>query len=332
LQLTGYIPTNRFGFYEVEIPPQGTLTLTPLTPTIDNNRVIDVGSTNSLTLTGAIPTLSYDWVITPAQASLNLTTYEPASDNANNVTKQLPKGSLTLTGQIPTLSFDEVANPGKGSLALTGAIPTISYDWVISPDQGALILASKTPAITQPLIISPSTKSLALTGNIPVVGYDWYDSPGKASLTLTGLAPAILGASPGTESLILSGLVPNLAYDWVIYPPVGSLTLSGIIPDITEIFSYSDYNAAAYFTTGSTVTIRVWNTTTGDEETLISNACVEVKTTGVFVWDSSKLANQPVKYQQYAWKMTDGTNSESGIMEVPGNELYWSLYRPLLRR
>ena len=28
---------------------------------------------------------------------------------------------------------------------------------------------------------------------------------------------------------------------------------------------------------------------------------------------------------------TDGTNSESGIIEVPGDKLYWSLYRPLLR-
>ena len=97
------------------------------------------------------------------------------------------------------------------------------------------------------------------------------------------------------------------------------------------IISNSDYVAAAYFTTSSTVTIEVWNSITGNSESLTSNNCTEIGTTGVFIWDSSKLATQPHKYQQYVWKMTDGTNSESGIMEVPGDKLYWSLYRPLLR-
>jgi len=72
-------------------------------------------------------------------------------------------------------------------------------------------------------------------------------------------------------------------------------------------------NIAEYFTTGGTVTIALYNPITGNSIALNNNSCLEIGSTGLFVWDTSEITTQPTSYQEYAWKMTDGTAAEGGV-------------------
>jgi hypothetical protein len=76
------------------------------------------------------------------------------------------------------------------------------------------------------------------------------------------------------------------------------------------------YNAAAYYTTASSVTITLY-----DQEVvgsvpvpLDSDVCVEVGTTGVFVWDFANITTVPNAYKEYAYLMTDGAAPKGGIL------------------
>jgi hypothetical protein len=85
---------------------------------------------------------------------------------------------------------------------------------------------------------------------------------------------------------------------------VPTLTIGGI------------YNASEYFATGLSVTIELYNPVDGLAVTLSDTNCVEIASTGLYVWDSSKLAVQPIGYQEYVWKMTDGIRFEGGVLNM----------------
>jgi hypothetical protein len=74
------------------------------------------------------------------------------------------------------------------------------------------------------------------------------------------------------------------------------------------------YNAVGYFATGGTVTISLYDPITGTAISLGSSACPEIGTTGVYIWNSTKLSAQPTGYQEYAYKMSNGTTFSGGVM------------------
>lgn len=65
--------------------------------------------------------------------------------------------------------------------------------------------------------------------------------------------------------------------------------------------------AIGIFSTGKTVTIQVIDAKTGVAETLTSNACTEILSSGVFVWEFSKLQTLPAVFTQYLYIMTDNS-------------------------
>ena len=74
------------------------------------------------------------------------------------------------------------------------------------------------------------------------------------------------------------------------------------------------FNAVNYFPTGQSVTISLYDPISGAAISLSSNACTEIPGTGVYIWDVSDLLNQPNMYQEYGYRMTDGSISKSGIV------------------
>jgi|SRR3990172_540636 len=89
------------------------------------------------------------------------------------------------------------------------------------------------------------------------------------------------------------------------------------IDSIYNVAAYGGiYNAVGYFTTGGTVTISLYDPINGDVVSLSSNACPEIGTTGLYVWDTTKLTTQPSGYQEYAYKMTNGTAFSGGILNM----------------
>ena len=67
--------------------------------------------------------------------------------------------------------------------------------------------------------------------------------------------------------------------------------------------------AVGIFETGKTVTIEVYDARTGLAETLTTNACTEIGTTGVFVWEFSNLDTLPSAFTQFLYIMTDNSTT-----------------------
>lgn len=68
------------------------------------------------------------------------------------------------------------------------------------------------------------------------------------------------------------------------------------------------YNAFGYFAPGSIVTITLYDPITGNIIATDNADCGEVESTGVYIWASTNLTAQPIDYQEYAFKMTDGAD------------------------
>ncbi len=78
------------------------------------------------------------------------------------------------------------------------------------------------------------------------------------------------------------------------------------------------------FTTGATVTITLYNLSDESSETLTSNVCNELGSTGVFYWSTSNITTQPSGFIEYCWVMTDGTTSQYGKIVLGGYVEYVS--------
>lgn len=65
--------------------------------------------------------------------------------------------------------------------------------------------------------------------------------------------------------------------------------------------------AIGTFSTGKIVTIQVINAKTRVAETLTSNVCTELLTSGIFVWEFGNLQTLPATFTQYAYIMTDNS-------------------------
>ena len=72
------------------------------------------------------------------------------------------------------------------------------------------------------------------------------------------------------------------------------------------------------FPTGSTVTISLYNLATGSSETLTSNACAELGTTGIFRWSTGNISVRPLVKTEWLWDMTDGTSHQYGKLVLGG--------------
>lgn len=72
------------------------------------------------------------------------------------------------------------------------------------------------------------------------------------------------------------------------------------------------------FNTGDTVTITLYDLSDESSETLTSNACNELGSTGVFYWSTSNITTQPTAFIEYCWVMTNGTSSQYGKIVLGG--------------
>lgn len=75
------------------------------------------------------------------------------------------------------------------------------------------------------------------------------------------------------------------------------------------------FNAAEFFPTGQgDVVIVLYEPSDGSTITLDSSVCTELGSTGVYIWDIANITTLPTPYKEYAYKMTDGATSESGMI------------------
>ena len=203
--------------------------------------------------------------------------------------------SAALTGQAITVA-QGTASPTV-STTLTGQQTDISQG-TASPTVSTAITGQSITAAQGS--VAP-TVSTAITGQaVSIAQGTVTKSVGGATAALTGQAISIAqGAVASVVRVALTGQAISIAQGTVA---VAAATYGDV------------YNAAGYFTTGGTVTISLYNPITGAAISLSSNACPEIGTTGVYIWDTTKLTAQPSGYQEYAYKMSNGTTFSGGVM------------------
>ncbi len=113
-----------------------------------------------------------------------------------------------------------------------------------------------------------------------------------------------------------------MALRTVVTRGFGNGTFNGTIAEVVlrgyatapDLSIGGDTNIAGYFPTGqSDVVIALYNPITGNSIPLTDNSCLEIGSTGLYVWDTAEITTQPTGYQEYAWIMTDGATSEGGV-------------------
>jgi len=200
--------------------------------------------------------------------------------------RQIPGGKFvnetaTAQRQIPGSAFvnETAAAAGGVSAALTGQAITVAQGTVL-PDVSTVLTG-------QAITVAQGTAT---------------ESVGGTTAALTGQAITIAqGTVASVVSVALTGQAISVAQGTVA---VAAATYGDV------------YNAAGYFTTGGTVTISLYDPITGAAISLSSNACPEIGTTGVYIWDTTKLTAQPSGYQEYAYKMSNGTTFSGGMITM----------------
>ena len=141
-----------------------------------------------------------------------------------------------------------------------------------------------------------NTEILTRSFNIKNLGFPGIDEWRVTPPSVTGLYPAH----------ILSGHFRTGANRFIL-PPLPLDTYPDYVGDLL--------NVAEYFPTGQLdVVITVYNPITGAVVALDNNQCVEIPGTGVYLWDITKITTQSIPYKEFPYKMTDGSNTSSGMV------------------
>jgi hypothetical protein len=77
------------------------------------------------------------------------------------------------------------------------------------------------------------------------------------------------------------------------------------------------FNAAEFFPTGQVdVVITLYDPEVAGAIAipLDSDVCVEVGSTGLYMWDMSKITTLPTPRKEYGYLMTDGSTSQGGVI------------------
>ncbi len=69
----------------------------------------------------------------------------------------------------------------------------------------------------------------------------------------------------------------------------------------------------------ATTTIEVWRVSDSSAQTLTSNSCTQLGSSGIYYWDTSNLQNQPTTLTDYVFRMYDGEWYSHGKFTLKSN-------------
>ena len=243
------------------------------------------------------------------------------------------KGALTGTSPI---NLDSLVNlTGKGTLAGSEQLTFDDIATLVNGAGGALvgtesIVFNNLAALvgkgiltgTETLTLSPTgiiTGKGTLTGSAPVTIGDLAalggigNVAGAVALNFSNISTLLAtGSLAGSEALAFSSAAAAIAKG----------VLAGTAPLVFTTTLFFDaglgdvHNAVGYFPSLGSVTIILYHPISGAVIAIDSADCQEIGTTGTYIWDSTKLTTQPIGYQEYAFRMTDGTAFKGGIIQM----------------
>lgn len=88
--------------------------------------------------------------------------------------------------------------------------------------------------------------------------------------------------------------------------------------DRVTLIELSTLPVEARFSTGDSVTVLIYDSTTGLAVPVDSAVCTEILTTGIFTWNFSNLTTQPAVFTRYVWVMTNGSIEQMDYVMAAG--------------
>ena len=253
--------------------------------------------------------------------------------------------SYTLTGATVDTLYSRTMVAEAVSFALTGATVDTRYNRRLVAEPASYSLTGSTVSTLYTRILAAEAASFTVTGQDVDTRYNRRLIAEAAAYLLTGsdVTTTVINSETlfaDAASFLLTGADAGLLYNQVLAAEAAAFILSGTDVDLlynprlaaepgSFVFTGSDatlfggsaspggiYNAVEYFPTSSTVTITLYDPLTGGVVSLDDSSCSEIGSSGIFVWDSSKLTTQPTGYKEYAWRMTDGSTIKGGVINV----------------
>ena len=224
----------------------------------------------------------------------------PANQTFDYYIYDLSDGTSGTTGTI-TIQGVEILVGEAASFVLNVPDVTFPTNFAVDAQPGSYTLTGTDANLLYTLQLFPAeAASYQFTGIDAVLLLQNELNAEATSFVLTG----------ADATFPVTGRIEAQQTDYVLSVEDALLTFSGLVG------LGGTFNASAYFAVGQSVTIELYFPTSGSLVPLSDNVCTPVGVTGMYVWDSSKLSSQPSGYQEYIWKMTDGTNFEGGVMTV----------------
>lgn len=141
--------------------------------------------------------------------------------------------------------------------------------------------------------------------------------------TITPVPTISISVGQVTETDLAQTITPVPGASTIAVGQVFETDLAQAITLASQAYGALTGNAFARFTASqSDVVIRLFDPITGDAIALDDGDCVEIASTGRYVWDASKLTTQPSVDTEYLYEMTDDayTTIKEGIVLVLGTD------------
>jgi hypothetical protein len=189
------------------------------------------------------------FVVTPATASLTLTTFAPTVTTTAHQSVTPTTATLTLTGFAPTVLTPRLITPATATLTLTTFAPTVSTPSLVTPATASLVLTTFAPTVTTlvaveiDVVLKQSTTTIATWSDTTVP-----DAITDIELVLTEAEIATI-SFPASDLIVEVTATINGAYKVRVYeisltlpapvpgetvtPDPASLVLTGFAPTVT---------------------------------------------------------------------------------------------------
>jgi len=259
-----------------------TMTMTGQAVDASNDVTVEQVSTPTMTMTGVgISADAGEYYV----ADIGITVFMASNFDFTDTINASSPSTMTMSGNM--------ANIEEGGALVVGVTST-----------PGMTMSALPTAVSNPVVIMPLTPTMAMTGFDVATGFGTLITATSESMAMSTLQTNVSGESDVNEL--------DVTFDTMIMSELNASVLgTNVSTGAGDI-----YNAAAAFPTGSTVTIVLYDPILLTAIPVDNDSCLEVESTGTYVWNSSKLTVEPTDYQEYIWSMTDGITFEDGVIRV----------------
>ena len=208
-------------------------------------------------------------------------------------------GTATANGMPANVDRQLTANATLGTAAADGFVADVSLGigLTVNCSVGAATASGLTATVDRQLTLGCATGTATANG---------FSATVDRQLAII--------ATPGQAAA--AGYTANIDRKLEVAAATGQAAADGFTATVAFVAAEygSTFNVTGYFPAGGTVTISLYDPISGAPVSLTSNSCNQIGSTGIYIWGTNKLTTQPSGYQEYPWKLTNGTTTLAGVL------------------